>query len=128
MTNTIDIRVDGDSIDIEVETLSPIEQMLWAGKAPDEITDIDDTSGGVSVGEETVKFLIELTTSQTILTRELLEELSQDELSRLFNGVVMLSFDSDHTLPERGGDQYRLDTDDTVEWSDDGSVDLDEWR
>lgn len=126
MTNTIELRVDGDSIDIEVEPLSALQTMLWAGKAPEAVKAED--ASNVEVNEDVVEFLIDLTLSQTILTRELLEELPQNELSRLFNGVVVYSFDEDGDLPERGADQYRLDDDKTIEWNDDGSLDLDDWR
>lgn len=126
MTNTIEIRVDGESIDIEVEPLSALETMLWEGKAPEGIKQADE-EGEVAVDEGVVEFLVDLTTSQTILTRDLLEELPQDELSRLFNGVVVYSFDEDGELPERGADQYRME-DKEIEWNDDGSLDLDDWR
>jgi len=126
MTNTIEIRVDEESIDIEVEPLSALETMLWAGKAPEGIKQADE-EGEVAVDESVVEFLVDLTTSQTILTRDLLEELPQDELSRLFNGVVVYSFDEDGELPERGADQYRME-DKEIEWNEDGSLDLDDWR
>jgi len=100
--------------------------MLWAGKAPEGIKQADE-EGEVAVDESVVEFLVDLTTSQTILTRDLLEELPQDELSRLFNGVVVYSFDEDGELPERGADQYRME-DKEIEWNDDGSLDLDDWR
>lgn len=127
MTNTIELRVDGESIDIEVEPLSALETMLWAGKAPGGIKQADQESE-VQVDEGVVEFLVDLTTSQTILTEDLLQELPQNELTRLFNGVVVYSFDEDGELPERGADQYRVGEDKTIEWNDDGSLDLDDWR
>lgn len=124
MTNTVEIRVDGDRIDIEVEELSDLEQMIWAGKAPELLKkeNVDEQPSDESV----VEFLIDLTTSQTILTKELLDELPQDELVRLFNGVSVYSFDAGE-LPERGAERHRVE-DKTIDFNENGSLDLDEWR
>jgi hypothetical protein len=119
MTNTVDLRVDGDRIDIEVEELSDLDMMLWAGRAPESLM---GRVSEVKVDEDIVEFLIDLSTSQTLLTRDLLEELPQEELSRLFNGVVIYAFDSDEELPDRSSGET------TIEWNDSGSVDLDDWE
>jgi hypothetical protein len=123
MTNTVELRVDGERIEIEIEPLTQIEKMLWAGKAPDTLI---DGSADVSVSEELVEFLIDLTTSRTILNRKLLNDLPQRELNRLMNAAVVYSFDEDADFPERGAEEYTEDT--SIDWNEDGSIDLYDWR
>jgi hypothetical protein len=131
-TNTFEIESpEGEMVEIEVEELSALNQMSWASKAPESIR--SENMDDIEIDEDLVEFLVDLTTSQTILTRELLEELTQAELTRLFNGVVMYSFGGDGDLPERGADQYRVDDGDDemshdLEFNDDGSLDLDDLR
>jgi len=131
-TNTFEIESpEGEMVEIEVEELSALNQMSWVSKAPKSIT--SENMDDIEIDEDLVEFLVDLTTSQTILTRELLEELTQSELTRLFNGVVTYSFGGDSDLPERGADQYRMDDEDDemshdLEFNDDGSLDLDDFR
>lgn len=115
--NIIDVRVNGETVDVQVEELSPIEIMRWAAKAPDSLK--QDEPELDSIGPESIDFMIELATEQTILTEELLQELNQDELGRFFGGVVAYAF----------GEEPDLDRDepDTINFEDD-SVDLGDWE
>lgn len=127
MTETIELRVDGDSIDIEVESLGALGRMRWATRAPSNLKGVEQGDANIEATEELLDYLINLTTSQTILTRELINELPQEELNYLFNSVVKCSFEDDPDIRERGADQFRA-TDDETTLFDDGSVDLDDWR
>jgi len=126
MTKTIDIKTpEGNTVDIEVEEFSSLELMIWAGKAPDAIS--VENEEDVRVTQEVVEFIIEVAESQTILTRELMDELEQEELTRFFNGVVAYAFGADDVdLSRTSGQDYKFD--DTIEFNDDGSLDLDDWR
>lgn len=126
MSNTVELRVDGERIVIEIESFSALERMVWAGKAPDSIK--QGSNNRMDVTEDVVDFLINLTTSQTILTESLLQELPEKELTRLFNAVVTYSFDENAELSDRGAEQYRADNSQRVEWNEDGSIDLEDWR
>lgn len=118
MTNTIEIQVEGETVEIEVEELSSLEQMRWAAQAPDALK--QDSAESVQVGPELIDYMVDLATAQTVMTEELLDELDQKELGRFLGGAVSIAF----------GEEPDLDRDElqTIEFNDDGSVDLDEWR
>lgn len=116
--NTIDIRVNGETVDVHVEQLGSLEVLRWATKAPTSIKQEDPDD--VQAGPEAIDFMVDLTTSQTIMTEELLDELDQDELARFLGGVISIAF----------GEEPELDRDEpqTFDFNDDGSVDLTDWE
>jgi len=116
--NTIDIRVDGERIEVEVEELNSLEIMRWAAKAPDALKQGDPDA--VASGPELIDFMVELATEQTVLTENLLKELDEQELGRFLGGVVSLAF----------GEEADLDRDEpqTIDFNEDGSVDLGDWE
>jgi len=122
MSDTIELHVDGDVVHIDVDTLSSLEVFQWAAKAPDVMKQGETT---IQATEEVLEFLVDLTTSQTILTRELLNQLPQEELSILFAGVVDLAFNEDAEFSRERVDSSQDPK--AVEWED-GGLDLDEWR
>lgn len=114
MTDTIDIRVDGEAVELEVEELSLIERMKKAAEAPEALLNSPN-----KVTPETIQFMIDLITEQTVLTEDLIEELPKSEFERLMKGVVAISFDDD---------SLDLEREESITFNDDGSLDLDEWR
>jgi hypothetical protein len=114
MTDTIDIRVDGETVELQVEELSRIERMKKAAEAPDVLL-----NGPNKVTPETIQFMIDLITEQTVLTEDLIEELPKSEFERLMKGVVSISFDDD---------SLDLEREETITFNDDGSVDLEDWE
>jgi len=123
MTKSIDIRVDGEEVEIEVEELSSLEVLRWAAKAPNSIKGADPETAVED--PELITYLVEMTKSQTILTDELLEEIPPEELSRLLEGVVAYSFDSNVDLSRDEDDFSQIDC---IELNDGGSVDLKDWQ
>ena len=117
MTNTVEIHVDGETVSIEVDELSSLEQMRWAAKAPNQLIDKDGDED-VLVTPGLMEFVIDLTTSRTVLTESLLEEIPQEELTRLIEGVIAYSF----------GEEPPEEKEQTIDFDDNGAVDLDEWR
>lgn len=119
MTETFTIEVDGEAVDFEIDELSSLEKIRWAAKAPDELMVAGDDR--VRATPELLDFLVNLTTSQTALTEELLEEIPQEGLSTVFESVAAYSFGSEPVTEE---------TDETYDmnFNDDGSVDLEDWR
>lgn len=116
--NTIDILVDGETVEVQVEELSSLEIMRWAAKAPDALKQGDPNE--VKSGPELIDFMVELATEQTVMTEELLKELDQEELGRFLSGVVSYAF----------GEEPDLDRDEpqTIDFNEDGSVDLGDWE
>jgi len=123
MTKTIDIRVDGEEVEIEVEELSPLEMLRWSAKAPNSIK--TGNPEDAVTDPKLVDYLVDLTKSQTLLTEELLEEVPAEEISRLFNGVAGIAFDSEVDLSR---DERDFSQNETIEFNDDGSVDLSDWQ
>jgi len=111
--NTIDIRVDGETVEVEVEELSSLEIMRWAAKAPDSLKQGDPDK--VKSGPELIDFMVELATEQTVLTEELLKELDQEELGRFLGGVVSYAFGEEADLNR--DEPQTIDFD--VNWDDD---------
>lgn len=117
MTTTFDIRgPDGTTVELDVEEFTPLKQTIWATKAPQSLTSLGAGEHDVEVGPEIIEFLIELVEEQTVLTEELIHELEQDELNRLFQGVVSISFGEEF---DSSREKIELD---------DGGIDLDEYR
>lgn len=112
--NTIDIRVDGETVELQVEELSRIERMKKAAEAPDGMLDNPGT-----VTPEAIQFMIDLITEQTVLTEELIEEIPKAEFERLLKAVVAISF---------GDDSLDWEREETITFKDDGSLDLEDWR
>jgi hypothetical protein len=122
MTDTIDIRVDGETVELQVEELSRIERMKKAAEAPDVLL-----NGPNKVTPETIQFMIDLITEQTVLTEDLIEELPKSEFERLMKGVVSISFDDDSLDFEREQtDGFKNER--AITFNDDGSVDLEDWE
>lgn len=111
--NTIDVKVDGETVDIEVEKLSPVEVMKWAAKAPDSIKEAD---GEVTAGPEMVEYMVDLATSQTILTEELLSEIEKNELSRFLGGVIAYAFGEEADLKRTEEKSIEFETDDSFDF------------
>lgn len=121
-TNTFEIESpEGEMVEIEVEELSPLERMTWAARFPGDLS-----SEGFNATPEIMEYLVELVEEQTVLTRELLDELNEHELSHTFNAVVVYSFDSDDSVERPSADNDEMQHD--LEFNDDGSLDLDDWR
>lgn len=118
--NALILEVDGEEVAIEVEELSQIEQMQMAAKAPDSMLQSDPSD--VRVDKDVIDFLLDLVESQTVLTRELLNELDQEQISYVLNCVVAYSFGEE---PDFGFEETE---DRTIDFNSDGSVDLDDWE
>lgn len=123
MTKTIDIRVDGEEVEIEVEELSSLEVLRWSAKAPNSIKTKDPEDAADD--PKLVDYLVDLTKSQTVLTKELIGEVPPEELGRLFNGVAAYALGSDVDLSR---DETDFSQNKTIEFNDNGSVDLSDWR
>lgn len=125
MTETIDIKTpEGEVVEIEIEELSSLETMRMAAKAPDGIKTNDPDE--IDVTLEAVQFMVDLATSQTILTEDLLEDLETDELNRALSGIASYAFGVEDVDLSREETDYEIDDD--IEFNDDGSLDLDDWR
>lgn len=116
--NTIDVRVNGETVEVQVEELGSLEILRWAAKAPDSLKQGDPEA--VASGPEIVDFMVELATEQTVMTEDLLDELDQEELGRFLGGVVSLAFGQDAELDR--------DEPQTIDFNEDGSVDLGDWE
>ena len=111
--NTIDIHVDGETVEVQVEELSSLEIMRWAARAPDSLKQGDPDE--VKSGPELIDFMVELATEQTVLTEELLKEIDQEELGRFLGGVVSLAFGEKAELNRKNSQTIDFE----VEWDDD---------
>jgi len=92
MTNTETIEFespDGETVDIEVEQFSSIESMQRAAEFPGDSADVD---------METINYMIDIATDQTVLTEELLNEFETSELGELLGKIVSTAFGNVETL------------------------------
>jgi hypothetical protein len=117
MTRTVDVKADGETVDVEVEELGPLEVMTWAAKAPDQLKNAEKE---VEVDVEVLNFMVDLATEQTVMTRDLLNELDKEELGRFLGAVVAYSFGEEADL-ER-------DEPEEIDFESDEFFSLDEWK
>lgn len=114
MTKTVDIKTpEGDTIYIEVEELGTVGRMRMAAKAPDSM--LQEDTGEIRAKPEVVEYLVTLVEEQTVLTEELMEELSGEETSRLLEAVVAYSFgeEADLSRDDEQDDEIVFDSYDT---------------
>lgn len=105
MTEEVILHVDDKDVPIEIEPLTDLEKMKWMSEAPNIHTDVDK-----GTPEGMVPYLVALTKSQTLLTDELLNELPQDQLGKLFKAVVEVAFDIEAGTED--DDDFGLETQD----------------
>lgn len=122
MTNSFELKTpEGEIIEIEVEEFTTLEQVKWGGRVPDGLKNVESPENA-RVTPESVQFLVDLTTSQTVLTESLLNELDMDELGHVFNATVGYAF---------GGDDFEVERPEEpegIEFDDDDGFDLGDWR
>jgi hypothetical protein len=94
---------DGYMVEIEVEQFSSIESMRRAAEFPADATDD-------SIDIETIDYMIDIATDQTVLTEELLNEFDKSELGELLGKIVSTAF---------GNTEAREDSNDS---NDDGVI------
>lgn len=82
-TETIEFESpDGETMEVEVEQFSSIEAMRRASEFP--------ADGCLDI--ETIDYMIDIATDQTVLTEELLNEFDKSELGELLGKVVSVAF------------------------------------
>lgn len=123
----ISARVNGEIIDIEVEELSTIQQARQAAIAPDSLIDADpDNPDNIQVGPELIDFMEDITKQQTDLDEEYLNALDVNNCMNLMSRIVSAAFGTE-PKPVNKPDDYRINSDE-IDFNNDGSVDLEDWR
>lgn len=131
MTQSMKIKgPDGDKIEVEFEEFGSVERLMYLARAPDDFIEQAD-GDGIELTPDLIDYFTDIIVSQTILTEDLLNEIEMVEITRLIAAAAQLLADEEIDVPEpETGDDYRFDDSerDAVEFNDDGSVDLDDWR
>jgi hypothetical protein len=122
MPETITVRTEeGESKEIKLEELSTVKKMLWGARAPPELV-----TGQVGLSErgELMEWAINLLESETPLSRDIMNDLSVDELSNVIEKSLCYLFSGKLTVDESSANDYKIDD---IDFGD-GSVDLEDWR
>lgn len=119
----ISVPVNDDTVEIMVEEFTTLERLIRAGAAPDSIKSDDPSE--IELTEEAVKFMMDVTFSQTELSKDELNALTEENCMETMSRVVIAAFGVE-PYPIESSD-YKLDPS-TVDFNDNGSVDLEDWR
>lgn len=135
---------EGDKVDIKFDEMNDLDRLSLVSGAPEEFkdvvkqaTELDERGlepNYLTIGPVVIGFVLGIIERQTVLTRGMVAELSMKEIQKLVVAALQQLGDQEIDVSaveemHRSTDDYRLDGEDfSFDLSEDGTLDLDDWR